>query len=169
MLRSGKRSQHYFDCKQITLMPEYLSLLADALADELFIEHSIPIPKAIGGMTLGADPITYALSLFYQKRRAQVYPFIVRKQEKAHGLSSRLECILPLSKTQANTALLIEDTITTASASIEALRLVRSMGFSVTYCIAVIDREEGAKENLAKEGVSLRSLYCASDFLPKPT
>ncbi len=162
LLASGKRSQHYYNCKKLSLYPTRLKLVAEAMRDELIPEHGLPLPRAVGGMTLGADPIAYALSFAYLDAGELVYPAIVRKQSKGHGIAKQVEAeFLPQ---EVEEVLLVDDTLTTGSSSLAAAAAFRSAGFRVRYCISIIDRQEGAKEALAKEGISLASLLQAKDF-----
>ena len=145
--------------------PEYLQLLAFALRDELIPSLGLPLPDAIGGLTLGADPISFALSLAYWQEGKRVYPYVVRKKTKGHGTSEQVEYRFPQKPKAELLVLVIEDTVTTGSSSLQAVKSLRELGLEVKHCLAIVDRGEGGRENLLVDGVSLSSLYHASDFL----
>lgn len=163
-LASGKMSHHYFNCKKITLHPERLSLLARAIRDELI--PTLDREKgqdfeAVGGLTLGADPIAYALSLAYQQNQKVVFPLIVRKQTKDHGTGKKIEGEVD----RVRKVLLLDDVITTAGSSLKAVEAFREAGLIVTDAVCIVDREEGGKENLEKASVRLHSLFRKTDFM----
>ncbi len=159
-LASGLESHHYFNCKEITLHPERLHTLANCMIEEL-------IPKlagnfdSLGGLTLGADPITYAVSLAYQRQGRLAYPLIVRKEAKGHGTGQQIEGYWKVSKK----CLVIDDVITTGGSTIKAVNALRAAGIEVTNGICILDREEGGKEALEKIGVHIESLFKKADFI----
>ncbi|TGN17870.1 orotate phosphoribosyltransferase [Leptospira idonii] len=158
-LASGMESHHYFNCKEITLHPERLSVLADCMVEEL-------IPKlagefeSVGGLTLGADPLSYSISLSYQKRGKLIYPLIVRKEAKGHGTGQQIEGFWK----EVKSCLVIDDVITTGGSTIKAVKALREAGIQVTKGICILDREEGGKEALEKEGIRMVSLFKKSEF-----
>jgi len=158
-LASGLESHHYFNCKEITLHPERLAKLADCMIDEL-------IPKmpgsfdSLGGLTLGADPLSYALSLAYHQRNRLIYPLIVRKEAKGHGTGQQIEGFWK----EVKQCLVIDDVITTGGSTIKAVNALRAAGIEVTKGICILDREEGGKEALEKIGVHMESLFKKADF-----
>ena len=161
-LSSGKTSHHYYDCKAITMIPINLELLALAIKNELVPLAEIPIPNAVGGMTLGADPIAYALSLAYLKDDKTVFPFTIRKAEKSHGMERLLEAqFYPDNFTEV---VVLDDTVTTGASMIRSIEALREHGFRVKHAIAVIDRKEGASDLLKERGIFLHSLFTAKDF-----
>ena len=164
-LASGKESQHYFNCKKITMIPDRLQLLARVLRDELIPHKKLPLPQAAGGLTLGADPIAYALSLAYWQQGHLLYPVVVRKEAKSHGMAKRIEA--EFDKQLVTEILVLEDTMTTGNSALVAVQALREAGFNIKNCIAIIDREEGGYENLAREGVGLISLFQGKQFWNK--
>ncbi len=158
-LASGQLSHHYFNCKRITLTPARLALLARVFCDEV-IPQSGPAPEAAGGLTLGADPIAYAVSLAYLAKGQTVYPLIVRKEAKEHGLARRIEGEYQLVKE----VLLIDDVVTTAGSSLKAVEAFRAAGLTVRRCICIVDREEGGREALKAAGIDLFAVFKKSDF-----
>ncbi|MCB1309946.1 MAG: orotate phosphoribosyltransferase [Leptospiraceae bacterium] len=160
-LTSGKFSHHYFNCKQITMVPAQLRRLALAIRDEIF--PTLPAePVALGGLTLGADPIALAVSLAYAEQERTIYPIIVRKAAKQHGTGKQIEYEGPDHPDGAT--ILIDDVVTTGGSSIVALHALRSAGFQVNHALCIVDREEGGREALAAENVELISLFLKSDF-----
>lgn len=159
-LASGKRSRHYFNCKKITLSPKPLSLLARVLIDEFLPSIGAAEPGAVGGLTLGADPIAYALSLEYLSRGKTVYPLVARKEAKDHGTGRQVEGELD----EVSAVLVLDDVITTGGSTLKAVRAFRAAGLEVTRALCIVDREEGGSENLGAENVELLSLFKKSDF-----
>lgn len=159
-LSSGKLSHHYFNCKKITLNPELLYLTAQAICEELIPENNLPIPEAVGGLTLGADPIAYAISLYLYKKNIICYPSIVRKETKEHGTQKQIEGELD----RFREVIVLDDVVTTGSSTLKAVEAYRKAGKIVRYAICIIDREEGGKEQLKQENVELYSLWKKNDF-----
>ncbi len=165
-LSSGKTSHHYFNCKKITMHPEYLARMAAAMRDELIpgISAFAAVPPAgVGGLTLGSDPIAFALSLAYREKGTTVYPIVVRKEQKQHGTGRRIEG--ELDAFTGGEVLLIDDVVTTGGASLKAVEALRFAGLKLEHGICIVDREEGGRENLAQHGVTLHSLFTKSDFV----
>ncbi|MCS6984000.1 MAG: orotate phosphoribosyltransferase [Leptospiraceae bacterium] len=161
VLASGKKSPYYLDLKQTLLQPTYLWQTA-----ALFFELMMGLPKTFkgaGGLTMGADPLAYALSLYAQTKNHTLYPVIVRKESKAHGTTRMVEAYLPLMGENAE-VLLLDDVVTTGMSSLKALRELKKVGLQVHYCFCVVDREEGGRENLKEEGVELYSLFTLSQI-----
>ncbi len=141
LLASGRKSQHYYDCKEITMVPEYLEKLARALRDDLIPQFMDNMPQAVGGMTLGADPIAYSLSLAYWEKGHRAYPVVVRKKSKDHGTARLVEAKFDSKAIQK--VLVLDDVVTTGKSSLQAIEALRKMNFTIEYCVAIIDREEG--------------------------
>lgn len=159
-LSSGAESHHYFDCRRITLHPSRLALLARAVIDEVFPMAGIAVPEAVGGMTMGADPLTLALSLAFAERGRLVYPLVVRKEAKGHGLGRRIEG----ERDAVSNVLALDDVVTTGASTLQAVAAFREAGLDVDTAVCVVDREEGGSEALAAEGVTLVSVFRKSNF-----
>ena len=158
ILSSGKESDYYIDARRVTLTPEGAYLGAKIIL-EMIKDDSL---DAIGGPTLGADPLVGAIaSLSFQNQRS-INTFIIRKAPKPHGMQQQVEG--PLLKKGAD-VVLIDDVATTGKAFIESLAVMKKEGFHVKKCICLVDRNEGSKEALAKEGCMLASLFNISEFL----
>ncbi|MBI3394989.1 MAG: orotate phosphoribosyltransferase [Spirochaetia bacterium] len=161
LLASGRTSHHYFNCKVITLHPERLQLLSHVLRDELLPSSGIADFEAVGGLTLGADPIAYGLCLAFLDKHRVVYPLIVRKEAKDHGTGRRIEG----ETTGVKRVVVLDDVVTTAGSTLKAVSALREAGLIVEHAVAILDREEGGREALQKEGIALHSVFKKSDFL----
>jgi orotate phosphoribosyltransferase len=156
-LSSGKVSNYYLDGRIITLSAQgaYLvaSIILDMLKDETF--------DAIGGPTLGADPIAGALAAVSHINKQPVKTFIVRKQAKEHGTQQQVEG--PTLK-KGNRVILIDDVATSGKAILEAKQALDRIGVIAEKAIVIVDRNQGALENLAKAGLKLESIFKIADF-----
>ncbi|MCP5498552.1 MAG: orotate phosphoribosyltransferase [Leptospiraceae bacterium] len=160
-LASGKTSHHYFNCKEISMHPQRLQLLARYFVEKLIPLRIVSTPEAIGGLTLGADPISYAISLEFSRQDKLVYPLIVRKETKDHGIKKLIEGALSSVKT----CLVVDDVITTGGSTIKAVHALRDNGITVKQGICILDREEGGKEALQEIGVEMYSVFQKSNFI----
>lgn len=159
VLASGKRSNYYIDLRKLTLDPEGVSIIS-----KLLLERARELgAEAVGGPTLGADPICGALALLSKLEGKPLQTFIVRKEAKAHGTEKLVEGPLLSGKR----VVVIDDVATTGNSLLKSIRAVRELGCEVVGALVVVDREEGASELLAKEGVRLESLVKVSELLCK--
>ncbi len=156
-LSSGKLSRYYVDLKQVTFDPAG-SYLLGKLMYALVKEFN---PDGVGGLTLGADPIAYAVSFVSYMDGNPIKPFVVRKEPKGHGMGRQIEGLLKEGEKVA----VVEDVVTTASSSLKAVKACREAGLEVIGVFTVVDREEGGKENVEAEGLTLYSLFKLSDLL----
>ncbi|AAC07702.1 uridine 5-monophosphate synthase [Aquifex aeolicus VF5] len=156
-LSSGKLSRYYVDLKQITFDPEGDYLIGKAMY-ELVKEFN---PDACGGLTLGADPIAYAIAFVSLMDSNPIKPFVVRKEPKGHGMKRQIEGLLNPGERVA----VLEDVVTTGSSALKAVKACREYGLEVIGVFAVVDREEGGRENIEKEGIPLYSLFKLSELL----
>ena len=156
-LSSGKMSRYYVDLKQITFDPEG-AYLVGKLMYELVKDLN---PDGVGGLTLGADPIAYAVSFVSYSEGNPIKPFVVRKEPKGHGMGRQIEGLLKRGSRVA----VVEDVVTTAGSSLKAVRACREAGFEVLGVFTIVDREEGGKENIEREGLKLYSLFKLSELL----
>jgi len=116
---------------------------------------------AIGGLTLGADPISYAISYASAQTASPIRAFTVRKEAKAHGTGKLIEG--PFQ--EGDRVAIVEDVITTGSSALRAVDAVRAAGGEVLGVLALVDREEGGREALEGRGLSVTSLVTATDIL----
>jgi len=118
---------------------------------------------AVGGLTLGADPIAYAIAYASASTGAPLRAFTVRKEAKAHGTGRLIEGPFRAG----DRVVVIEDVITTGGSALRALDAVRAAGATAVGVLAVVDREEGGREALEAAGVPVRALARASEILPR--
>ncbi len=157
-LASGEKSDIYIDVKKTALSPEGMQLIGYACYQEIKLA---PV-DAIGGLTLGADPIAYATAMVANQYCKPVDVFIVRKEPKAHGTQQWIEGNM---KPGANVVIL-EDVLTTGGSTIKAIKRAEEAGFNVIGALALIDREEGGVANVLKEcNCKVRSVFKKSDLL----
>ena len=141
-LASGKTSNYYFNCKTTTMDPEGMYLIGNILF-EMLVDADV---SAAGGLTLGADPIANSLSLISYQKKKPIKSFVVRKDAKNHGTRSGIEGNITTGERVA----IIDDVITTGGSTITAIETAREAGLKVDRVIALVDREEGGKENIKK-------------------
>jgi orotate phosphoribosyltransferase len=162
-LASGKISDFYLDCKQTALCAEGAAIIGALVFDhveKLRAEgHTV---AAVGGLTLGADPIAVATAVTSHGRGAPVDAFIIRKEAKGHGTGSWVEGMGQLAP--GTRVLLVEDVVTTGGSTLKALERARESGLEPVAIIALVDREEGGRANLEATGLPFTALLTRSDF-----
>jgi len=158
-LASGKQSDFYIDARLTTMSPEGLSIIG-SLALSTLRESGWKV-DAIGGLTLGADPISYAISYASAASDHPLRAFTVRKEPKAHGTGKLLEG--PIR--EGDRVAVIEDVITTGGSALRAIEAVRSAKASVVGVLALVDREEGGRQAIEKAGVSVISLVTVNQII----
>jgi len=157
ILSSGKTSNYYLDGRIITLDPKGAYLTASIIL-ELIKGRKI---TAIGGPTLGADPIVGAVACLSHISRIPIKTFIVRKSAKGHGTMRQIEG--PALK-KGSRVILVDDVATTGKALIEAKEALDKTGVKVDSAIVIVDRNEGARQNLKKAGLQLESIFSRSQL-----
>ena len=158
ILSSGKESEYYIDARLITLSAAG-AYFAGKIIFEMAQNETI---DAIGGPTLGADPLVGAIaSLSYQAKKP-MSTFIIRKAPKPHGKQRQIEG--PLIR-EGGTVIIIDDVATTGKAFVESIEVLTKMNIKVLKAICIVDRGEGAREALAKYGCPLVSIFKAEEFL----
>jgi orotate phosphoribosyltransferase len=160
-LASGRMSDFYFDGKQTTLHPEGATLVGEAMMD--LIQANFPEARAVGGPTLGADPIATAVSLISFRRGFGIPAFIVRKEPKGHGTMNWIEGASHLKAGMR--VVLVEDVITTGGSILKACQALRDAGLVPLGVVVVVDREEGGKEALEGAGLKVLSLFKKSELV----
>ena len=156
-LTSGKKSTYYFDGRRLSLDPEGAYLTAQALLP--LVRQSGA--KAIGGPTLGADPIVAAVSVVshLDSEGDSIPAFIVRKEAKAHGMGNAVEGHLAPGSRVA----VVDDTCTTGGSLFQAIEAAEAAGCTVVKVLAILDRCEGGGEELRSRGYDFASLLVAND------
>jgi orotate phosphoribosyltransferase len=158
-LASGRQSTLYIDARLTTMSPDGLALIGPlALAA---LRQSGWLADAIGGLTLGADPISYAIAYASASTDAPLRAFTVRKEAKAHGTGRLIEG--PFR--EGDRVVVVEDVITTGGSALRAVDAIRAAGGSVSGVLALVDREEGGRAALEDVGLSVIVLARASEIL----
>ncbi len=155
-LASGKKASFYLDCRKLTLTGEGSNLIAHGILDLLEPDF----PDAVGGMAIGADPITAAVTAIGWQRGTSIRGFIVRKESKAHGTGQDVEG--PVHS--GDTAVIVEDTVTTGGSSLRAIEKAREFGLEIQQVIAVVDRLDGAGELFAQHNIPFQSLVSITEL-----
>jgi len=160
VLSSGLRSNFYVDCKRVSLRAEGHLLIGQLFAAAF--RTLAPQIQAIGGLTLGADPLASATSMASFLGGAPLDAFLVRKEPKKHGTEQWLEGADHFPK--GTIVGIVEDVVTTGASTLVAIERARSAGLTVAQVVALVDREEGGREAVEKEA-PLHALYRKGDFL----
>jgi len=153
VLASGRQSRFYIDCRKTTMHAEGQVLLGEVGTDA--IEAAGLEPDLIGGLTMGADPIAYAIAGESWRRGRPVHAFSVRKRPKRHGTGQRIEGCFE----QGARVIVVEDVITTGGSALQACEAVRQEGGTVLAVLAAVDRQEGGREAIEAEGLDVITLY----------
>ncbi len=159
-LASGKKAEYYLDGKQITLDSHGAKLIAEGILELI----GQPLPAAVGGMAIGADPITAAVITVAGVRGQSLKGFLVRKEAKGHGTQKFVEG--PVGT--GDEVVIVEDVVTTGGSSLLAIERVEAAGMKVRGVIAIIDRMEGGEAAFAARGYKLQSLLTIRDFGIEP-
>ncbi|MBU1232938.1 MAG: orotate phosphoribosyltransferase [Proteobacteria bacterium] len=160
-LTSGKTSDFYIDGKQTTLSAEGGYLCGKLILD-IIKQAEEPI-EAVGGMTLGADPLVSAVSVVSHLENCPIPAFIVRKEAKGHGTGNYIEGMSNMAP--GCRVALLEDVVTTGGTLLQVIERVESQGFKVGLVITVVERQEGGADVLAKAGYKLESLFTREQLL----
>ena len=153
-LSSGKTSEHYVNCKPVTLTGRGLTLIS-----VMMLEH-VETP-VVAGLTLGADPLVSGVAVCSALDMRLVNALIVRKEPKGHGTGAWIEGPLFPKGTKVT---VLEDVVTTGGSAIKAVEKLRDAGYEVNRIVSIVDRQEGGKDAIIKEGLELISLFTLEDF-----
>ena len=156
-LSSGKKSEHYVNCKPVTLSGRGLTLTSLLMLKEVDTPY-------VAGLTLGADPLVSGVALVSALDSRMINALIVRKEAKGHGTQAWIEGLLPPEKTRVT---VLEDVITTGGSAIKAVNKLRDAGYVVDNIVAIVDRQEdGEADKLMKENnIKLTSIYTLEDIV----
>ena len=156
-LASGKEADYYVDMRRVTLdgaaSPVVGRVMNDLVADLDF--------DAVGGLTLGADPLANALAVISFQRGKPVKAFIVRKEAKGHGTKSKIEGNVRAGER----VVILDDVITTGGSTITAIEQARRAGLVVDRVITLIDREEGGRENILQHADCVSSVFTRTEIM----
>ena len=155
-LSSGKTSEHYVNCKPVTLSGRGLTLTS--LLMLMYVETDV-----VAGLTLGADPLVSGVSLVSALDRRLVNGLIVRKEAKGHGTQAWIEGPLPKEGTKIT---VLEDVITTGGSAIKAVKRLRDAGYEVNKVVSIVDRQEDGEADTAMKlaGLELVSLFTLKEL-----
>jgi orotate phosphoribosyltransferase len=155
-LSSGREADYYLDCRRVTLSGAAAPLVGDVLLD-LTADLSY---DAVGGLTMGADPVATAMLHAAARRGRTLDAFVVRKEAKAHGLQRQIEG----PDVTGRRVLVVEDTSTTGGSPLAAVHALREAGADVVAVATIVDRATGAGEKIAAEGLDYRYAYGLADL-----
>ncbi|MBI5197286.1 MAG: orotate phosphoribosyltransferase [Nitrospirae bacterium] len=156
-LASGTKSHVYIDCKKTTLTARGQRLIGEILYER--IAHLNV--DAIGGLTLGADPIASAVALTSEFKGHPIDSFVVRKEPKKHGLRRFIEG----SVEKGQKVVIVDDVVTTGQSTVDAITKARAEGLEIVKVIVLVDRQEGGREYIEKQGVSFDAIITKEDLL----
>ena len=150
-LSSGKKSEHYVNCKPVTLSARGITLASLLMLKEVDSPY-------VAGLTLGADPLVSGVALVSALENKMVNALIVRKEAKGHGTQAWIEGLLPPEKTEIT---VLEDVITTGGSAVKAVHKLRDAGYVVNRIVSIVDRQEGteADDLMKKEELELYSIF----------
>ena len=154
-LKSGRTSSWFIDSKQTVCRPDGLLLVADLALAAMPAEAT-----AIGGLTVGADPVAYGVAAVGATRGRDLRSFTIRKEAKDHGVAGRLAGALQ----PGDKVVITEDTVTRGTSSMEALRVVRELGADPVMVLVVVDRGGTCAAMAADEGLAFHALVTAPDL-----
>jgi orotate phosphoribosyltransferase len=153
-LASGKTSTFYINSKKFLFHSEAIALLADAFWEKM---QDLDV-QAVGGLEVGAIPLTSAVVYRAHQAGRQLEGFFVRKQAKDHGSKERIEGVLPPGARVA----IVDDVLTTGGSALQAVQEVERAGATVVAVLCIVDREQGAREAFAR--YTYRPLFTLTDF-----
>jgi orotate phosphoribosyltransferase len=159
-LASGRESEFYVDARLTAMSPDGLALIGPLALAEIDAAHWVA--DSVGGLTLGADPVSYAISYASATTARPLRAFTVRKEAKAHGTGKLIEGPFRAG----DRVVVVEDVITTGGSALKAAAAIGAAGGTVIGVLALVDREEGGRESIEQAGFAVRALARASDILP---
>ena len=155
-LASGKKASFYLDCRKVTLDAQGAKLIGAGMLELLGKD----MPQLVGGMAIGADPITAAILTLAGIRAVPLRGVMVRKEAKQHGTGKLVEGPFREDESIA----IVEDVVTTGGSSLLAIERCEAVGLKVQRVLAIIDRLEGGREAFAARGYELTTLFTIRDF-----
>lgn len=160
-LASGRQSDLYIDARLTTMSPDGLATIGPLALERMQARGWAP--DAVGGLTLGADPVSYAIAYASAFADAPVRAFTVRKEAKSHGTGKLIEG--PFRS--GDRVVVIEDVITTGGSALKAVAAIRAAGGVILGVLAVVDREEGGRAVLEAEGLAVETLAGAAEIVAR--
>jgi orotate phosphoribosyltransferase len=161
VLASGRESDYYIDMRPTTVHPAGATCVGELICDAL---EGVDV-EFVGGLEMGAVPVATAVAIASHRRGGKLQAFFVRKKPKDHGAKKLIEGLPKGETLRGRNVVVLEDTTTTGGSSMQAVRALREEGANIVLVLTIVDRLEGAKENFAAEGLELRAIYTADEFL----
>lgn len=159
-LASGGVSKFYFNMKKTTMAPDGMFIIGKLVFEK--IKELGLSPDGIGGLTLGADPIAYAVAKHSYDMKDPIQAFVIRKEPKGHGLRLPVEGNVE----QGNHVVIIDDVVTTGGSTIKAINAARDFGLIVDAAIVLVDRcEQNGRQNIEALGCPVHDILNIKDFL----
>lgn len=155
-LASGAKSKYYINCKPVTLDGAGAYYAARCLLDLI-----PPHIRAIGGLTIGADPIVSAVSVAAHLQSRDIKGFLVRKEAKGHGTQSQIENMPPKS----TPVVIVDDVITTGGSALKAAQVAKEAGLNVALALCLVDRLQGGEDAFRALGIPFGSIFTIDDFM----
>lgn len=160
-LSSGAMSHFYFNMKKTTYTPEGAYLIGKIVFEKIK-EIGINI-HAIGGLTMGADPIAYAVARYSYDAKQPIQAFVIRKEPKVHGLQLQIEGNIK----SGDNVIIVDDVVTTGNSTIKAITIARQHELIVKAVIVLVDRgEQNGRQNIEALGLPVYDIFTISDFVP---
>ena len=147
-LSSGLKSDYYIDCRTTTLHAEGAKLTGTVFL-ELFRQQGWR-PQALGGLTLGADPIVVAVAVISAQEHSPIHGFLVRKAEKAHGMGQRIEGF----QEKGASVVIVDDVCTTGGSTVQAIEAAREFGFNIIGTACLVEREEAGGRSSVEQAAA---------------
>ncbi len=164
LLASGRQSDYYFDCRVTALHAEGAWLIGNLFYDLVAEIRADGTPvKAVGGMTMGADPLVSATTVISWEKGAPLEGLLVRKEAKGHGTNQYVEGLANLD--QGDPVVVLEDVVTTGGSLLKACQRLEMSNLKIVSVCTILDREEGGREQLKEHGYELRSLFTRRELL----
>ena len=159
VLASGKRSTYYIDAKETTLNPEGMFLVGKLMYE---ITRELPSIEAVGGVSIGGDPLVCAVVLESFNKKDNLAGFLIRKEPKGHGTNRWVEGGKNLKK--GMNVVILEDVVTTGGSSLKAIEATEKEGYVVKGIVAILDRLEGGKDTIESKGYLFKSIFSLNDL-----
>jgi orotate phosphoribosyltransferase len=160
VLSSGRESDFYVDCRQVTLNSEGAYLVGSAIYS--LLNSKGDKVDAVGGLTLGADPIVTSVAVISHIRGNPIQSFIIRKEAKKHGLGAWIEGTKNL--TEGMNVAILEDVVTTGGSTLKAIDGAKSIGMDVRRVICLVDRNEGGADAIRDAGYNLEAIFLREEI-----
>jgi orotate phosphoribosyltransferase len=162
-LASGKKSDLYVDCRLTALDNRGASWIGEVgwgLVKERIEDENLVV-NAIGGMTMGADPISLVVGMASAGDEQALQIFNIRKEPKGHGRGKQIEG----NFNEGDKVVVVDDVITTGGSTLKAIEAIRAAGGEVVFCLVLVDREEGGRAAIESEGIPVVSIFTRTELL----